>query len=425
METEALRAQAPHAASAHSGRRHVLAVLAGLGAWACVPHSALASTGMSNTASMRSTGSTGQPDDKENQNNTSITLAAAWAHQGSYHIGLLHTRNGSANALQVKASLDVPTRAHGLCVLPDGSVLATARRPGDWLVRWWPGQTTEPQWLWQQGDRSFNGHVLASADGQHLYTTETDVETGASLIGVRNAHTLQIVTEWPTHGIDAHELTWDTRSGSGSGKSPGPGHGDSPTLIVANGGVPTAPETGRVKRDLDTMDSSIVRLDGRTGQLRGQWRLQDKRLSLRHLAWSPDGATLGIALQAEHDNAATKNTAPVLALFDGTALRVVATPEAIASTVHGYGGSMAATPTGWAVSCPRANGIAMFSLHGEWQGLVPLAEVCPLTVKGGELWAGGRDRSLQSAQATAAVQHPHSPALHGSRLDNHWVLAER
>ena len=426
METETLRAQAQHAASAQSGRRHALAVLAGLGAWACVPHSALARTDArtdrSNTTNNSSTGQPGNSE-SESQSNDSITLAAAWEHQGSYHIGLLHTRNGSANALQVQASLDVPTRAHGLCVLPDGSVLATARRPGDWLVRWWPGHTTEPQWLWQQGDRSFNGHVLASADGQHLYTTETDVETGASLIGVRNAHTLQPVAEWPTHGIDAHGLTWDTRSGSSNGSVKGPDHGDSPTLIVANGGVPTAPETGRVKRDLGTMDSSIVRLDGHTGQLRGQWRLQDKRLSLRHLAWSPDGTTLGIALQAEHDNTATKNTAPVLALFDGSALRVVATPEAIASTLHGYGGSMAATPTGWAVSCPRANGIATFSLRGEWQGLVPLAEVCPLAVKGGELWAGGRDNSLQSAQAAAPLEHPHSPALNGARLDNHWVLA--
>ena len=75
------------------------------------------------------------------------------------------------------------------------------------------------------------------------------------------------------------------------------------------------------------------------------------------------------------------------------------------------------------MSCPRANGIATFSLRGEWQGLVPLAEVCPLAVKGGELWAGGRDNSLQSAQAAAPLEHPHSPALNGARLDNHWVLA--
>ena len=40
-----------------------------------------------------------------------------------------------------------------------------------------------------------------------------------------------------------------------------------------------------------------MRLDATMGRLMGQWRLQDPRLSLRHLAWGPDGKTLGIALQ--------------------------------------------------------------------------------------------------------------------------------
>ena len=300
-----------------------------------------------------------------------------------------------------------------MCVLPDGCVLATARRPGDWLVRWLPGQSTEPQWLWQDGERSFNGHVLASSDGTRLVTTETDVETGASWVGVRNARTLQKIAEWPTHGIDAHELAWDTRTT----------HNGAPTLIVANGGVPTAPETGRAKRDLHTMDSSLVRLSGHTGQRLGQWRLQDQRLSLRHLAWSPDNATLGIALQAEHDDSAAKHAAPVLALFDGTALRVVPTPERIAQTIRGYGGSMAATATGWAVSCPRANGIATYTPQGQWLGLVPLPEACALAAHGGVLWAGGLGASLQNAQADAPVNHPHGRSLQGARLDNHWVWA--
>lgn len=369
-------------------RRHALAALAGLGAWALAPHAAFA------------------------QANGSVHLAAAWEHQGRYHIGLLSTREGAGQALQIHASLEVPTRAHGLCVLPDGCVLATARRPGDWLVRWQPGQRTEPQWLWQEGVRSFNGHVLASADGRQIYTTETDAETGASWITVRNARTLQTTAEWPTHGIDAHELIWDTRTAT---------HSTTPTLIVANGGVPTAPETGRVKRDLDRMDSSLVRLDARTGRLLGQWRLHDPRLSLRHLAWSTDGATLGIALQAEHDDAATKNTAPVLALFDGTALRLAPTPEHIAHSMHGYGGSIAATPAGWAVSCPRANGIATYTPQGEWRGLVPLPEVCPLAVRNGVLWAGGLGASLQNAQTATPQNHPHGPGLQGARLDNHWV----
>ncbi|MBT9511718.1 MAG: DUF1513 domain-containing protein [Acidovorax sp.] len=370
-------------------RRHALAALAGLGACVIAPGAAFATTG------------------------DRVHLAAAWERQGSFHIGVLSTHEGAGQALQIHAALEVPTRAHGLCVLSDGSVLATARRPGDWLVRWRPGAGGEPQWLWQDGERSFNGHVLASADGQRLYTTETDAETGASWVVVRDARTLTTTAVWPTHGIDAHELIWDTQRRNGG----------APTLIVANGGVPTAPETGRVKRDLGRMDPSLVRLDARMGHLLGQWRLQDPRLSLRHLAWSPDGALLGIALQAEHDDAAAKNAAPVLALFDGSALRVVAAPEHIAQSLRGYGGSMAATPTGWAVSCPRAHGIATFSLRGEWQGLVPLPEVCPLAVRGGALWAGGLTASLQDAQASRPLRHPHGQRLQGARLDNHWVLA--
>ena len=371
-------------------RRHALAALAGLGACVLAPGAAFATAG------------------------DRVYLAAAWEHRGSFHIGVLSTHEGAGQALQVHAALEVPTRAHGLCVLPDGSVIATARRPGDWLVRWRPGTGGGPQWLWQDGERSFNGHVLASADGQRLYTTETDAETGASWVVVRDARTLAATAAWPTHGIDAHELVWDTRGNSGG----------APTLIVANGGVPTAPETGRAKRDLGAMDSSLVRLDAHTGRLLGQWRLLDPRLSLRHLAWSPDGALLGIALQAEHDDAAIKNAAPVLALFDGTALRGVAAPDPIAQRLHGYGGSMAATPTGWAVSCPRAHGIATFSLQGDWQDLVPLPEVCPLAVRSDALWAGGLASSLQNEQAAAPLAHPHGAGLQGARLDNHWVVLQ-
>ena len=363
-------------------RRHALAALAGLGACVIAPAPVFARA------------------------DHAVQLAAAWERQGHYYIGLLSAREGAGQPLQVHASLEVPTRAHGLAVLADGSVLATARRPGDWLLRWQPGQRREPQWLWQDGERAFNGHVLPSPDGQRLHTTETDLETGASWIGVYDARTLEKAAEWPTHGIDAHELVWD---GAGA-------------LIVANGGVPTAPETGRVKRHLDRMDSSIVRLDARTGTLQGQWRLHDQRLSLRHLAWSPDRTTLGIALQAEHDNTATRHAAPVLALFDGQTLHTVAAPEAIAQSIQGYGGSMAATATGWAVSCPRANGIATFSLQGEWQGLVPLPEVCPLAVHGSALWAGGLAGSLQNAQASAPLGHPHGRQLQGAQLDNHWVI---
>lgn len=367
---------------------------------------------------------------------TRATLAAAWEAQGSFHIGLL---SAAGLQLRVQAALEVPSRPHGVVALPDGSVMAVARRPGDWMVRWHPGRHTAPLWRWQTAeaafpDRTFNGHVLAGPDGQTLYTTETDVEIGASLVGVRDARTLEKVAEWPTHGIDAHELIWDRNNASSKTGAP--------TLIVANGGVPTAPETGRAKRDMHRMDSSLVRLDGTTGELLGQWRLDDPRLSLRHLAWNPEGTVLGIALQAEHDDPALRNAAPVHARFDGQALRQAepqtdtaarAGSEALAQRplptptgLQGYGGSIVTTPDGWAVSCPRANCAVLFNAQGQRTGHIALSEVCAMASDGAQLWAGGLGQSLLHQRVpgapvnTQALTHP--GALHQARLDNHWGL---
>ena len=60
-------------------------------------------------------------------------LLAAWSDaQGQHHVGLLRAQG---TALAVVASLAVPTRAHGLLWEPEGSALALARRPGEWLDR--------------------------------------------------------------------------------------------------------------------------------------------------------------------------------------------------------------------------------------------------------------------------------------------------
>lgn len=347
-----------------------------------------------------------------------LRLVAAWQQaDGGYRIGLLSVGGTAGSPLTVLHALEVPTRAHGVHALRDGSIVATARRPGDWLVRWNPAKAAPPHWHWVDPTRSFNGHVIASADGRSLYTTETDIDTGASLVARRDAASLETLAEWPTHGIDAHELLWTPVAAQGQRTDA------TPRLIVANGGVPTAPETGRVKRDLHTMDSSIVQLDGATGALRGHWRLADRRLSLRHLAWNAQGSALGIALQAEHDEASAREAAPVLALFDGKRLRVAQAPHTSQAALRGYGGSIAAAPDGWAVSCPRAGGIATFTPKGTWRGLVELPQVCALAQADRHLWAAGLNHSLQDALGPSPGQHPHAQTLAGARMDNHWAFA--
>lgn len=294
--------------------------------------------------------------------------------------------------LRILADLPVPTRAHGLLREPSGTLLAVARRPGDWLLRW-DEQDRALAWCWIEPGRAFAGHLLASPDGAMLFTTEIDLETGAGLIGVRDGATLAKRDEWPTLGSDPHELLWDPSR---------PGH-----FIVANGGVQTRPETGRVKHDLDHMDSSLARIDAGTGKVLARWRLDDARLSLRHLAWNGD--RLGIALQAEHADPSHRDGAPVLALLDNDVLRVVASPG-----MRGYGGSIAAYGDGFAVSCPRAQGVALYDAHG-YRDFIALQEACALTGHANRLWAGGRTQALGKGVT------PLIAGLPDIRLDNHWV----
>ena len=347
-----------------------------------------------------------------------LRVASAWQADTGYCVGVLTQRDAG---LVVTDALEVPTRAHGVWVEPAGTLLAVARRPGDWLVRWRPDSAGQAgtsgkaiAWGWIEPDRAFNGHVIASADGRILYTTETNLETGSGLIGVRDAATLEKTGEWPTHGMDPHELLLDADG----------------SLLVANGGIPALPETGRIKLQLSRMDASLVRLDTRRGDLLGQWRVADQRLSLRHIAWGPARADsgsgqrlLGIAMQAEHDDAAAKAAAPVLALFDGKSLAVQGSGAGHA--LRGYGGDIAFAAGRFSVSCPRANGVAHWHADGSWAGFSPLAEACALTaVSAGSaaspadsvLWAAGNPAALSLGRGEEAAPQ----TLDSLRLDNHW-----
>jgi hypothetical protein len=289
-------------------------------------------------------------------------------------------------------------------------LLAVARRPGDWLVRWRPGGAKQkPHWHWIDGDRRFNGHAAASADGAMLWTTETDLETAEGRLGVRNPGSLEKVDEWTTHGMDPHELLLLPQR---VGAFP------AGTLMVANGGIATLPETGRTKRDTARMDASLVALHPRTGERLGQWRLADPYLSVRHLAWDARHQRLGIALQAEHPTPEARWQAPVLAIWDGESLM---TPSEVPD-LRGYGGAVAALPGGgFLVGCPRANVVAAFDGRGRWSHNLDLAEACAVAAGPAQWWAGGSTGVLHAdirSRSTATL----AGAKSIPRWDNHWQV---
>lgn len=257
-------------------RRQALLGLAGLAALAALPRLALA-------------GGARQ-----------AVIGAAWRGPNKtdpYFAGAL-VADWDSRTLAIRYAVPLPTRPHGLLAEADGGLLVLGARPGAWLLRCdGAGRVTQQVRVDEEGATRLNGHAVASAGGDALYTTETELKSGRGRIGVRDRLTLRKRDEWDTHGIDPHQLLLD-----------GKGH-----LVVANGGVPRTPEDK--KFDLHRMEPSLARLDGAGGRLLGQWRLDDPRLSLRHLAWSrnlsEDDALLGIALQAEHDEAAARAAAPI------------------------------------------------------------------------------------------------------------------
>jgi hypothetical protein len=323
-------------------------------------------------------------------------LVAAWSEGPEHFVGVLQAQAGR---LLVRSSMVVPTRAHGLLALPDGSMLAVARRPGDWLLRWFP-RTGRVQWAWVETGCVFNGHALLMPELGRVLTTETDTDSGAGHISVRDLKTLALRDRWPTLGMDPHALLMYQEH-----------------LWVANGGIPTQPETGRVKRDRHRMDSSLVALDPASGKLCGQWRLPDRRLSLRHLA--ADGLRIGVALQAEHDDVDERQRAPLLAVWEAGVLDVPHAASATPPLTGGYGGDVAALGTlgdGFAVSATRANGLMTWRPGEGWRMKQILNSAGALVRAGDRLWAGGIGGIELAGPRSVKIKLPAA-----MRLDNHWT----
>jgi hypothetical protein len=340
-------------------------------------------------------------------------IGAAWRgpkKDDPYFAGVL-VADWEARALSIRYAIPLPTRPHGLVAEPGGGLLVAGFRPGGWLLRC-DGDGRVVRRLDLDAESAsvrLGGHALVAADGDRLVTTETDYATGRGTIGVRDRTTLKKLAEWDTHGIDPHQVVLD-----------GAGH-----LIVANGGV--ARTLSDKKVDLHRMDASLVRLDSANGKLLRQWRLDDPRLSLRHLAWNRSpaspGALLGVAMQAEHDDPLVRTAAPVLAVLDGDRLH---TPTR-ADDGAGYAGDIAAAAGGFVLSSNQ-RGIAQLwqpSTPERMAPVVRLEEAYALAPWGAPEAPGGNGFLVATGLGLGRWHPSEKPALlawpQPMALENHWV----
>ena len=138
---------------------------------------------------------------------------------------------------------------------------------------------------------AFQGHGFFTPDGRYLVTAEADTRTGEGVLAVRDADSLDVLRVVATGGIGPHEVQLMP---------------DETTVVIANGGLLTRPETGREVLNLETMDSTLAYVDFETGAILEQQRVPNDKASIRHIDVTDRGEVVfGAQLQREaldHDD---------------------------------------------------------------------------------------------------------------------------
>ena len=241
----------------------------------------------------------------------------------------------------------MPARAHGFAWSPQlGQAIAFARRPGNFAIAFDPAGGREPVVFHSPEGRHFYGHGVFSADGRLLFATENDFEAGQGKIGIYDAAaSYRRIGEFDSYGVGPHEMILT---------------GDGRTLAIANGGIRTHPDFGRQKLNLAEMESSIVLIDSRTGDLRARHVLaaEHRRMSLRHMVHAADGA-LWIGGQFEGDPASAPS--PVYRMREDGETQTIELPVRARRLLSGYVGAVAIAGDGRLAgfSSPRGGGVVV------------------------------------------------------------------
>ncbi|MBT3045603.1 MAG: DUF1513 domain-containing protein [Candidatus Thiodiazotropha sp. (ex Clathrolucina costata)] len=267
--------------------------------------------------------------------------------------------------------IGLPGRGHAIAVSPDGrQAAAVARRPGQYLLII---ELSSGRLLYRREsrtDRHFYGHGIFSPDGRWFYTAENDFANAKGAIGVRDVRQgYRQVDEYPAYGVGPHELGLLS---------------DGTTLVVANGGIRTHPDSGRAKLNLADMRPSLTYINARSGALLEQRFLADglHKNSIRHLAVTPDDR---VCIAMQYQGRRTRQPPLVGIHGRGEAIRLLAAPAAVQKRMRNYCGGVCIDSSGtvFAVSSPRG-GLATFwrADGGDYLGQVDIVDGCGVAAGG-------------------------------------------
>ena len=251
--------------------------------------------------------------------------------------------------------------------------------------------------------RHFFGHALYSLDGRYILTTENAFDRSEGVIGVRDARTLQHLWEFPSFGIEPHEIAWMP---------------DGHTLVVANGGILTHPDSGRAKLNLGMLEPSLTYINSHTGELIERQTLPTHLtdLSTRHIAVSSFGV---VCVVCQYQGPKQDKVPLVIHHKLGRKFVFPDFPDSLVSNLRQYCGSVVFSPNGshYAFTSPKGGTAVIASLHRQSSARpISFPDVCGATLLGQRLFLTSGFGSLLSGSLTDFTPKSYRTSL---RWDNH------
>ncbi len=266
-------------------------------------------------------------------------------------------------------TLDLPGRGHGSTFRPGHAhCVIFARRPGTFAVVADRTNGLLLHTLSSPEGRHFYGHGCFSEDGRLLYTTENDFDGEKGVIGIWDAADgYRRIGELDSLGVGPHDIR------------PMP---DGRTLVIANGGIATHPDTGRHKLNIPDMEPSLVLLDRLDGSRVGGDTLSRDlhKLSIRHLAVGRSG-TVFAAMQYEGP---AEHHPPLILKAHKGSVSLLKAPQGVRQNMKNYCGSIALDVGGRivAATCPRGNMVTFWTVDGEFSHTVEVQDGCGVAAGG-------------------------------------------
>ncbi len=333
---------------------------------------------------------------------------ATWAATGATaflsagKIGEDYVLCGLSRAGDVTFEIPIPTRGHAAAAHPTRpEAVAFARRPGTFAMVLDCATGDVIANLSAARGRHFYGHGVFSQEGRTLFTTENDYDAARGVVGVWDTATYTRIDEFDSGGVGPHDIKRLPNSG---------------TLVVANGGIETHPDSGRDKLNIPVMESNLAYLENGTVTETVTLGRTHQYASIRHLSVARDG-TVTFGMQWE---GGTPSPALVGTHLSGNAPALMSLSDTDLAAMSGYVASIAFSGDDRfvGVTCPRGGLVQTYDTHtGRLAVTHPADDIGGIAAQANGFTVTSGDGSLLTIGAKTITRQ----AQHSIQWDNHLV----